>query len=84
MKKNVRKYNRSGIAVCPICSIQTRLEQHHINGRKIDRANEAWNLVNICPTCHAHHHDGDISIKGWIQTTTGRELEIILNTFSNN
>lgn len=74
MKKNVRKFNRSGIAICPICKLQTKLVQHHINGRKIDRYDEPFNTVWICPTCHDQFHSGSFDIKGWIQTSSGREL----------
>jgi len=33
------------------------------------------NLVTLCKGCHQKVHKGEIEIKGWLQTTSGRELD---------
>jgi len=69
-----RKINRTGKAKCELCPNTVFLEQHHIRGRKILKANHPSNLVNICPNCHTKVHYGEIVIEKWASTTSGREL----------
>lgn len=73
-KKATRKAHRSGTRQCPICERICSLVEHHIHGREIRRANEAFNISWICPTCHDEVHLGEIIIEGWYKTTSGREL----------
>lgn len=75
MKKHIRKTsNISGTKKCDICGIETFLEIHHINGRKIDNYNDDFNLTDICPNCHSEVHNGLKIIEKWIMSTTGRLL----------
>jgi hypothetical protein len=73
-KTNERKFNRSGIQVCPICKNKSVLVEHHINGREIKDANAGFNISWICASCHDLVHIGQIEIEGWMRTTDGREL----------
>ena len=73
--KKVRKeMNISGKAKCEICETQDFLQEHHIGGRKIPKANHRSNLVNICASCHVKVHMGDIIIEGWFMTSAGSKL----------
>ena len=74
MKKNVRKYNRSGVAWCPICQQQTLLVCHHIKGREIPNCDDKSNILWCCPNDHDRIHSGLIDIHGWAMTSKGREL----------
>lgn len=74
MKKNIRKYNRSGYGICPVCGYKGLLEEHHIKGRKVRGWNQKWNIVWICANCHDNTHNGNLLIEKWIQSSTGREL----------
>ena len=74
-KAGQRKAFRSGYLACPICQVEMPLELHHINGRKVDRWNEPWNEVTLCPSCHSRISEKPtIRIIGWVQTTEGRQL----------
>ena len=71
---------------CYICGSKNNLEVHHIihqedyrNGvnEKIHIAkNSLSNLAVLCETCHDKHHDGKISINGFIDTIKGRKLDV--------
>ena len=75
MKKKIRRLiNRNGNTLCDICKTESVLEGHHINGREIERANDPFNIANICPNCHYKVHLGRIIIEGWFDTTDGRLL----------
>ena len=74
-KQAERKHKRSGSCPCEICGKRRPLVSHHINGRDVPRADEHWNLVNLCSNCHEDvHNDGMIIIEGWMRTTEGRTL----------
>ena len=73
-KKTRKAMNRSCKAECPICSQKTPLEEHHIQGRKIQNADHESNLCSICPTCHTKIHMGLLILEGWFTTTKGKEL----------
>jgi len=66
--------NRKGITICPICKFPGQLVEHHINGRKIPRFNEPWNIVWLCPNCHDAIHSDKLVVEGWFQGTTGKVL----------
>jgi len=36
--------------------------------------NEEYNLIPLCKKCHDEEHNGNLSIKGYIETTNGRKL----------
>jgi len=36
--------------------------------------NEEYNLIPLCKNCHDEEHNGNLSIKGYIETTNGRKL----------
>lgn len=71
-----KKERRSGFKCCDICGNYELLEQHHIKGRKIENANDAHNLCDICSNCHSSIHavPPRIIVEGWFMTTNGREL----------
>ena len=72
---------------CYICGCKNKLEVHHIihqenykNGDndKIHIAkNSLSNLAVLCEKCHDMHHDGKITIKGFIETINGRKLDYV-------
>ena len=49
--------------------------QHH--------KNQEHNLIPLCKSCHDKEHNGTISIKGYIETTTGRKLLYDVNVDIN-
>lgn len=52
----------------PTCRTILALDLHHITEVSDGGANEVYNLIALCPTCHALHHRGTItkeSIKVW-------------------
>lgn len=73
-KRAVRKYNRSGVNVCPIRGHKCKLVKHHIHGRDIPDAEAAWNVCWISPEAHDRVHAGEIIIEGWFMTSEGRQL----------
>ena len=69
-----RSINRTGTALCELCTEQTYLVQHHIEGRDIPNADSNTNLINICSNCHLLIHRGDIIIEKKCMTTAGYQL----------
>lgn len=80
------RYNAAvSVQVCNVCGSNKELETHHIVPQQqadvhgfVDvgkHKNDMGNLVILCESCHTRHHTGQLTIKGWIQTTNGRELE---------
>jgi DNA mismatch repair protein MutS len=87
---NVEKTSRYNAAVpvqvCNVCGSKHDLETHHIvpqaaadkKGR-VGRGrgkNDVGNLVILCDTCHDKHHAGSITIRGWMDTSEGRMLDV--------
>lgn len=76
-------------AKCKICKHNKASEVHHIieqnvsdkNGIVLGRfhKNAKHNLVNICEACHQSVHNGQINVKGYMQTSSGIELMIEKN-----
>ena len=69
---------------CKICNSKENLETHHIkdqqyadNNHMIDHhhKNIHHNLVSLCSKCHLQVTLGKIIVKGWIETSKGRQLE---------
>jgi hypothetical protein len=75
-KVSQRLRNRSGKARCDICSKQTLLVIHHINGRSVPDWDKPWNRTSICACCHDLVHAGKLTITGWVSTTAGRQLDV--------
>jgi uncharacterized protein YlaI len=73
-RKAKKQGNSSGKQQCDVCSELEFLEEHHIRGRKIKNANQAFNLANICPNCHFKIHLGEYIIEDWMKSTNGRVL----------
>ena len=73
---------------CQICGTKDNLETHHINfqkdtdkngfvnksGKKHIHKNHISNLIVLCETCHDKIHNNEIELKGFIQTSNGKEL----------
>jgi DNA mismatch repair protein MutS len=78
---------------CYICKSNKSLESHHIIWQKdfdnngyhknklFLRKNNSSNLVTLCMKCHDKVDRDEINIKGWIETSNGRQLdyEIVIN-----
>jgi DNA mismatch repair protein MutS len=72
---------------CAVCGSTDSLETHHIVPQAAADAdgaiargvhkNTASNLVPLCDTCHREHHSGMLEIKGWVETSTGRRLDVV-------
>lgn len=83
-------YNKDLLMLCcEICNSKNSLETHHIVPQKdCDdiksktkphiKKNSIANLVILCSKCHDKHDRGDIDIKGWINTSDGRKLDVII------
>jgi len=92
VKQKRSRYNKSKILnECEICGYtpvkrtDMPLDTHHIkfqctaddnNFTGHYHKNVAFNLVCLCKSCHIDVHDGKLIINGYIQTTTGRKLDI--------
>ena len=72
--KSIKHKKQSGAIHCDICDNPEILEEHHIEGRKILKANHPSNLCYICPNCHTKIHYGKIIIEKWCNTTSGKKL----------
>ena len=73
-QKGLKKQNRSGKKICPICKRNEILIEHHIEGRNVPNANHSSNLAYICDNDHRKVHEGLIVIERWVMTTEGMEL----------
>jgi len=86
-RQNLNKFSRYNSAVqirkCEICSSEKNLESHHIihqadatNGfvEPGSKTHRQSNLTVLCDFCHKMHHSGELTIHGWIDTSTGRSL----------
>lgn len=70
-RKNRRVLNASGRSPCEVCNEEHFLVQHHIEGRKVNRANNPNNLANICSNCHLKVHRAEIIIEKKVMSTSG-------------
>ena len=73
---------------CNLCNSRENLETHHINFQKdtdkngfINKKNKNHihknhlsNLIVLCETCHDKIHSNEIELKGFIETSNGREI----------
>jgi DNA mismatch repair protein MutS len=71
-------------------NISGYFETHHINhqkdcnefgfvknkGKKHIKKNDKCNLVPLCEKCHDDVHDGKINISGYIETSSGKKLNV--------
>ncbi len=74
-KRIKRKMMRSGYRECPTCSEKRPLIEHHLNGRECPDWDKPWNKAWICSNCHDDIHiGGELTIEGWVSTTSGKEL----------
>jgi len=84
-RKKVSRYNSQiEVRACEICKSTTNLETHHIKEQVLAKegfvenglkTHSSANLVILCDFCHNDHHNGNLLIKGWRQTSFGRILE---------
>ena len=91
LKKN--HYNKDiYIEKCSICNNNVD-DIHHINYQKDSDKNGYFknyhknikhNLVPLCKKCHIKEHNGEISIKGYIDTSEGIKLKVDKNNENNN
>jgi DNA mismatch repair protein MutS len=81
------RYNAAvPVQVCDACGAKDGLETHHIVPQAAANAdgfvavgkhkNDRGNLVVLCESCHDRHHAGELEIRGWIATSTGRKLDV--------
>ncbi|MEA3373426.1 MAG: DNA mismatch repair protein [Campylobacterota bacterium] len=85
VKKRTSKYNKDlYVTKCVICGAMAE-DVHHIAHQSL--ANQAGFIGhfhqdhkhNLVPLCKEHHraiHDGKITVKGFVMTSTGLELEV--------
>ena len=86
------KYNKDIYLIeCLICSSKKNLESHHIiwqkefdeSGYHKDKIylkkNDLSNIVTLCSKCHDKVDKNEIIIKGWIETTDGKQLDYSIN-----
>ena len=58
---------------CAICQNNAH-HKHHIISKSKGGKNDKWNLVEVCGSCHAEIHQGNIIVEGKFMTTNGLEL----------
>jgi DNA mismatch repair protein MutS len=82
--KTSRYNSQVQVKACEICHSEKDLESHHIiyqasakNGfvEPGIRTHRESNLTVLCGLCHTEHHNNNILIEGWIDTSTGRKLK---------
>jgi DNA mismatch repair protein MutS len=82
------RYNAAiSVQACHVCGSNSNLEVHHIlqqaeadakgNVRTGLHKNSVGNLAVLCELCHDKHHRGDIAVRGWVQTSHGRMLDVL-------
>jgi DNA mismatch repair protein MutS len=79
------RYNAAvKILECEVCGSVANLETHHIKHQATaqngfvdggQRTHHASNLTVLCGACHDKHHNGNIRIMGWMDTSEGRVLK---------
>ena len=74
VKKNVRKWKRSGSERCPVCDVEAPLVEHHIHGREVPRWRQDWNVLWCCATCHDLIHQFQVIVEGWFKIDGVRTL----------
>lgn len=74
-----KKIRKLAAGECRICSEDKKsvLEVHRIKHGSEGGKYTVNNTVCLCSNCHALHHAGDIEIKGWYNSTSGRLLRWI-------
>jgi len=69
---------------CKICSEKNDLETHHIKDQQFadknniighHHKNVKHNLVPLCKACHLKVSNHEIIVKGWRETSEGKELD---------
>ncbi len=85
VKKRTSKYNKElYVTKCVICGAMAE-DVHHISQRSLaDKAgfighfhqDHKHNLIPLCKEHHRSIHDGKITVKGFVMTSTGLELEV--------
>jgi DNA mismatch repair protein MutS len=79
------KYNKDVcVDMCQVCKEHPAEETHHIRPQHSAsddgfvapgvRVHRRSNLVPLCKSCHMREHHGDVSIIGYVNTSTGVEL----------
>lgn len=80
---------------CKICGNQVKenLESHHIREQHTSdengminnqHKNHHNNLVVLCDSCHDKVHSGQLSIKGYVQTSEGMKLDFAHSSANND
>jgi DNA mismatch repair protein MutS len=89
-RPRLSRYN-AGVVVsaCAVCGGRDGLETHHIKPQAAANAdgfvatgvhkNTGGNLAVLCGVCHDKHHSGVLEIQGWVDTSSGRQLQFIYN-----
>ena len=76
------------IDACAVCGRESAEETHHIRPQKeadergfIEHfhKNSTFNLVPLCGACHDAVHRGEIDVKGYVQTSSGVQLDFVVN-----
>jgi len=76
------RYNSNVIVDrCQICGSTDNLDNHHIIFQR-DAPTKRKNKENLVVLCESHHnavHRGELNVKGWVQTSTGKMLSYTVN-----
>jgi DNA mismatch repair protein MutS len=78
------RYNAAHyVDTCALCNKKAE-EVHHIKQQAdagddgfigTSHKNAKYNLLNVCEECHDKIHNGEIQVHGYVQTTSGIELD---------
>lgn len=81
MKKINKKIYKKVNNVCRICKNEQYevLDVHRIIPGEQGGEYVKGNVVSICSNCHRLVHNEVITINGWLKSTSGDLLEIIIN-----
>lgn len=84
-RQETSKYNKDVLLTnCHVCEEAVE-DTHHINPQHTADENgnighihkdHKYNLIPLCKSCHNKAHKGEITIKGYIMTSKGLELEV--------
>ena len=66
--------------LCSVCKKNPAVDVHHIQYQRDGGSNKSSNLAMLCKLCHDDEHNGCLDIKGYVETSKGRQLQYEWNS----